>query len=1028
MAAEAFVSIDSRRMMRWLHIAGPWIAGVTIGAAAAVLLLQPFRPRDLSVSSLVAASSGDMRPVEARLSGGFPWAPFRAAGRGVSDPGLSRAVASTLAVTPSTSMTRHAAGVARLLAGRERDALVMLTEVAESSNDPQAWSDLGAAAFATSVRYDAPELLADALAATDTALGLAPEASEPLFNRALILQRLGLRDDAREAWERYLLHESDARWAAESRDHLRSVAPETPFQEYLDRHLARLDPAAGASALVARNREDARIEGTIEILGRWAAAETRGDRTDADRWLRLARATGEALERLHGDRMLQRTVATIDAADGNKRTALAAAHLDYTNGIRIFWDNRPTEAEPVLNRAASALARAGSPLALMARFYAANTVFVQSRREDARHLLEEVLAATPDEYPACRAHVLSQIGACHFARTAWGDSMTALEASAAIFERLGEASNAGAVHRLISIIYDQNGDRERAWTHRMIALRGIGGQSSLRLEKVVSAIAQDAMLRGKWRAALAFLDVEITIARRIDDDMNLAESLLFRAAVRERLKDRNGAQADVRESVALLPAVKDERYRAHLDASALTVRAMLTDSPFEAQALLTQAIDFESARGDRKDVPRLLLQRARARRAGGDPEGAAADLDRGIAELETERASLPVGPDRWGAFHSAAELFDDAIELAMERGDVAKAFAVAEKGRARSLLDRYGGVEAFDPRRLPPGTVVVEYAATASRLIIFTADATGVRATAVAYDRERLERSVQELVLALQSGEAGSREAGAALWKQLVGPVAPRLLGAATVAFVPDAVTASIPFSALIDAEGRYVIESHAVVAAPSAAVFVAATARRAGLARPQSVLVIANSKSGAETSSLAFVRAESERVAQQYPTWVRLQDDEAEYDELSRKAAKADVIHFAGHAVGDETGLEPASILLRHEGQEHRISASAIAALPLRNTSVVVLAGCGTARGEQRGREGVISVAHGFLNAGAPSVIATLWPIDDESAARAFPHLHELLARGVPPAEALRSVQLEAIRRGDVPASLWAALLDIGS
>jgi CHAT domain-containing protein len=75
-----------------------------------------------------------------------------------------------------------------------------------------------------------------------------------------------------------------------------------------------------------------------------------------------------------------------------------------------------------------------------------------------------------------------------------------------------------------------------------------------------------------------------------------------------------------------------------------------------------------------------------------------------------------------------------------------------------------------------------------------------------------------------------------------------------------------------------------------------------------------------------------------------------------------------------------------------------------------------------------VSSVAHGFLSAGAASVIATLWPIDDAAAARFFPRVHRRLARGVPPAEALRAAQLESMQRGDVPASLWAAVQNIGS
>jgi len=113
---------------------------------------------------------------------------------------------------------------------------------------------------------------------------------------------------------------------------------------------------------------------------------------------------------------------------------------------------------------------------------------------------------------------------------------------------------------------------------------------------------------------------------------------------------------------------------------------------------------------------------------------------------------------------------------------------------------------------------------------------------------------------------------------------------------------------------------------------------------------------------------------------------------------------------------------------QERRVGVAEIARLRLRPSSVVVLAGCSTARGERRASEGVISVAHGFLAAGAPSVIATLWPINDQAASVFFPRLHKRLAEGFSPAEALRQTQLESIRRGDVPASLWAAVQDIGS
>jgi hypothetical protein len=44
------------------------------------------------------------------------------------------------------------------------------------------------------------------------------------------------------------------------------------------------------------------------------------------------------------------------------------------------------------------------------------------------------------------------------------------------------------------------------------------------------------------------------------------------------------------------------------------------------------------------------------------------------------------------------------------------------------------------------------------------------------------------------------------------------------------------------------------------------------------------------------------------------------------------------------------------------------------------------------------------------------------------FPRLHRRLAEGLSPADALRETQREAIRQGDIPPSLWAAVQDIGS
>jgi CHAT domain-containing protein len=459
----------------------------------------------------------------------------------------------------------------------------------------------------------------------------------------------------------------------------------------------------------------------------------------------------------------------------------------------------------------------------------------------------------------------------------------------------------------------------------------------------------------------------------------------------------------------------------------LRAMAMLREtSPANPETLLTEALESRSAEPDPGSLPDLLLQRARARRSAGDAAGALADVERGIRDLETNRKTLPEGEIRWGAFYPAEELFDEGIELALEAGDAEAAFRFAERARARSLLDSYGRSPILDYRRLPAGTVVVEYASAASRLVIFTVDARGIRATTVDVPRQTLGAEAEAFGRALRDNPEGDR--GLALYRRLVEPVESELRAASTIVFVPDFVTSTVPFNALPGAGGAPLIDGHAIVIGASAAAFAAAAEQRMPSRASLEALVISASAATGDFAALASAGMESRRVGREYAHVARIEEDAAQWDELVRRVPQADVIHFGGHAVGDDSGFASASILLRQNGQARRVSVPEIAKLRLRRTAIVVLAGCSTARGERRAAEGVSSVAHGFLAAGAASVIATLWPIDDTAAAIFFPRVHKYLADGMPPAEALRAAQLESIQRGDVPASLWAAVQDIGS
>ena len=111
-------------------------------------------------------------------------------------------------------------------------------------------------------------------------------------------------------------------------------------------------------------------------------------------------------------------------------------------------------------------------------------------------------------------------------------------------------------------------------------------------------------------------------------------------------------------------------------------------------------------------------------------------------------------------------------------------------------------------------------------------------------------------------------------------------------------------------------------------------------------------------------------------------------------------------------------------------------------NADLVVLSACRTGLGAVSG-DGVIGLARAFLYAGTPSVVATLWDVADEPAARLMPSLYRSLKRVPDKAQALRRAQLTLLHdlrggRVSVPTKsgtatlaehpiLWASFILVG-
>jgi hypothetical protein len=211
------------------RVTGRWVAGL---AAAAMIVLavnvwSPFGPAadERALGHLVAAV-GTARTFDARLTGGFAYAPVRGPVRGPNDTAnLPPDVRIAIAEIDKQFAARPIVATAALIGGDTTRAISILeASVQAEPTNPKLLSDLSAAYLVLAQRHNTQADASRALALANRALENDRLMPEALFNRALALEVSGLREDARAAWQAYLTIDDRSGWADEARARLRILA------------------------------------------------------------------------------------------------------------------------------------------------------------------------------------------------------------------------------------------------------------------------------------------------------------------------------------------------------------------------------------------------------------------------------------------------------------------------------------------------------------------------------------------------------------------------------------------------------------------------------------------------------------------------------------------------------------------------------------------------------------------------------------------------------------------------------------
>ncbi len=332
------------------------------------------------------------------------------------------------------------------------------------------------------------------------------------------------------------------------------------------------------------------------------------------------------------------------------------------------------------------------------------------------------------------------------------------------------------------------------------------------------------------------------------------------------------------------------------------------------------------------------------------------------------------------------------VEGAVSRLERERIALIEEKTR---LDPELGSLLTVSPLSLPeiqrllePGTILIEYyypktsgyvEESEEELWIFLVTNNGFEQIRVPVERDAFVKKVTAYAegLADPDSQAKLSRSRGELYEIVLRPIEERIGVYSTLVIVPWEQLYYVPFSAFEVRAGEPLGADKNIVIIPSADVLRYLKGKRAS--NRSSALVLGNPVT-AEVP-LREAEIEARAVAGAFESAELLLREDAAETALKAWNCHADVVHFACHGILDERFPQLSRLLLTaDEKNDGRLEMHEIYNLDWQGVSLVTLSTCNSGRGELAAGSDVIGLTRGFMFAGAPSVLATLWEVDDES------------------------------------------------
>jgi CHAT domain-containing protein len=275
-------------------------------------------------------------------------------------------------------------------------------------------------------------------------------------------------------------------------------------------------------------------------------------------------------------------------------------------------------------------------------------------------------------------------------------------------------------------------------------------------------------------------------------------------------------------------------------------------------------------------------------------------------------------------------------------------------------------------------------------------------------DRPSIEQSMKDT-------RYSEKPFGGQLWNILLAEIAPHIPKNGRLIVIPDGALHRLNLETLVapSPQRHYWIEDVEIAVAPSIAI---AASKKPSLRqrRPTSLLLIgAPDYQGTSYEKLEKAASEIRGIQERFPSAMQAvytgpQASPAAYREAD--PARFSIIHFAAHAEANQEKPLESAVILSSNGYQRKLYAREVIDVPLR-ADLVTISACSSAGVRAYAGEGLIGFAWAFLQAGARTVAAGLWDVNDASTQLLMNEFYAAITSGHDTVSAMRVAKMSLLK-----------------